>query len=317
MIFPSLPSGEEEVWAILAHREANSQRAIFRPIAPPPGQSPSAQPELVRKAIADGATALVVVPGDSPDLARALADAESKNVPVVLLGRPIDAPAGSKPFTYVEHEPFGPLAKRIVSTTLGDVKKSGRPMDGTVLLISDKVTDRPSADRLAALKSAVEAEGLTSIVNATFDSATPGSAKAAVLDAVKSHPDVIMALADEGEGILGASTARISLGGQPAFFVGGFAGYRAAIGTIPLQKESCFVDGRVDELARFAVVTALKRLKGESIEGRVDQGSVFYRGAGEIAQPVKYTAKITPEAINKGFDEMMSRPTSPKPTTLP
>ena len=254
-----------------------------------------------------------MVPGDSPELAQSLVEVEAKKVPVVLIGRTIAAPAGAKPFTYVDHEPFEPLAKRIVTTTLGDVKKAGRPMDGTVLLISDKVTDRHSAARQAALKSAVEGAGLHSIVDVTFDSATPGSANAAVLEAVKSHPDVIMALADEGEGILGASAARISLGGQPAFFVGGFAGYRSSLGTIPFQRESCFVEGRVDDLARLAVATALKKLNGEPTqerEGRIELGSVFTRGTGDVAEPVKNSGEITPAGINKGFEEMMPRPST-------
>jgi ABC-type sugar transport system substrate-binding protein len=322
MVIPSRLEGEVEVWGILAQREANDKKAIFRLMGPTPDQPVLNQSEVVRKAVDDGATALIVIPGDSADLAQTLVEIEAKGVPVVLLGRTIAAPAGAKPFTYVDHEPCGPLAKRIVATMLEDLKKAKRPTEGTVLLIMDKSPDPNATARMGTIKTALEGVGLRSVVEVTFDGNVAGDSQAVTLEAVKSHPDVIMAIADEGEGIQGASRARISLGGEPAFFVGGFAGYRKSMNTLAFQTESCYVEGRVDELSRLAVVTALKKLKGEPItqqEGRVELPAIFNRGSGQVAAPVQKGGEVTADSINKGLDGLIRRgtpataPPNPKP----
>jgi ABC-type sugar transport system substrate-binding protein len=315
MVVPSFPVNQVELWCIQAQREANTQKTIFRAMGPSEGQPSSNQPEVIRKAIADGASALIVVPGDAPELAQTLADAEAKGVSVVLLGRSIPAPTNSKPFTYIDHEAYVGLAKRIVATTIEDAKKAGRPLDGTVLLVTDQVFDQNSAVRQAALKEAVEAAGLRPVVNVSFNGSTAESAKKAVLEAVKAHPDVVIVLSDEGEGTFGASQARFSLGGEPVFFVGGFAGYRGQINDTLLANESCLVEGRVGEMATLAVHTALKKLKGEPVPERVELPATFRRGTGEIAPAVKPDSKAKAESIKKTIDDAIQSivPTQPPP----
>lgn len=249
------------------------------------------QAELIRKAMSDGASALIVVPGDSPDLAQALAEVQAKDVPVVLLGRTIPAPAGSKPFPYVTYAPFEESARRIVKTTLEDARKAGRSENGGGVILVDKVTDSTSAERVDALKAAAEAAGVKPIEMVSFDGSRPGSAKQPVLDAVASHPDLAIVLADDAESLRGASNARIESAGKPVFFVGGYIGHRGEMPSKGYSDESCHVDGKIEHLGRLAARQAVARLRGEPAEERSSPAIDFHRGSAAIA-----TSLTTPPA---------------------
>ena len=299
MIVPGVPKDEVELWAIWAQREANDHQMVFRATGPGPAESGQDQPEFVRKALADGASALLVVPGDSPDLARALADAEGKGVPVVLLGRTIPAPAGSRPFHYVTHAPFEDSAGRIVATALEDAKKADRPANGSALILADKDVDATSTIRVAALKSAAEAAGLRQVDTVPFDGLTVDSAKRAVIEAVKSHPDVAIVLADDAWAMKGASDARVELKGKPAFFVGGYIGHRAEPPSVAFTNESCFVDGKTEQLGRLAARKVIARLQGEPVDERSTPQIAFTRGSAEIAAEVKAEpSKVSPKSLD-------------------
>jgi ABC-type sugar transport system substrate-binding protein len=264
-VVPALVSGDVEIWALRAQHEANLKQAIFRIMGPKPNETAADQPEVVRRAVADGATALLVYPGDSPGLPKALAEAEAKGVPVVLLDKGLAAPEGSKPFTVVDYGPFDETAKRIVAATIEDLQKAKQPVDGTAILLSDKLVDGTSARRVAALKAAAEAAKFRQVVTVSIDGASPDLAKVAVMDAVKANPDVSVVLADDGEGLMAAAKARAEFGGKPIFFVGGYTDYRTSQVFTPPTQESCHVEGRFTELGAVAVNTALAKLRGESV----------------------------------------------------
>ena len=292
LVTPEVPSDEVEAWTFRAQREANGRQAIFRVMGPSPDQPSSKQPDVVRKAVADGATALIVVPGDSPGLGKALAEAEAKGVPVVLLARSIAAPAGSKPFSVVEHGDFDDSARKIVATTLEDARKVGRPADGTALVTVDQATDASSTRRVAALKSAAEAAGFRKVVMVPFDRSKDDAPKTAILEAVKANPDVSVVLADDSESTMWAAEARMALQANPTFFVGGYMDYGASKNYTPPTKESCYVDGKFADLGALAVKTALGRLRGEPAEEHVVMSTKFIRGQGLVASETDLLKKM-------------------------
>jgi ABC-type sugar transport system substrate-binding protein len=314
-VVPRVPTAELELWGLLAQNEANGKQVIFRVAGPGSAESPALQPESVRKSVADGASALIVVPGDSPELGPALAEAEAKKVPVVLIGRSVPAPPGTKPFTYVDHEPFEVSAGRIVSTILQDLKKAGKPADGTALVLADKEVDDWSSRRVAALEAAAKAAGLRRVEVVSFDGSKRDTAKLAVVEAVKAHPDVAVVLADETNGMRAASEARLEFKGKPAFLVGGYGGYRISAVPLTFPGESCFVEGHFEELARLAVVTALARLRGEPVDERVVQVPTFNRGSGLVADETSGTnPKPRPFGPPPGPAKEDSKPSAdPKP----
>ncbi len=282
-VAPSAPQGDVDVWAARAQHEANSKRAVFRIMAPGVGEGAEGQAAVVRKALSEGASALVVVPGDSPELPRALAEAEAKGVPIVLIDREIPAPDGAKPFTVVEHGPFDESARKIVETTVGDLIRAGKPSDGSALVMVDKVVDRTSAARVAALEAAAKGAKFRQVVRVPFDSTAEASARLAVLEAVKANPDTSVVLADDAESLLGAGLARAELAGKPVIFVGGYTDYRTSSIVAPPVRESCSVEGRYSELGGLAVVTAFDRIGGEPAGRHHALTSRFVKGEGAVS----------------------------------
>ena len=282
-IVPGPAEGDVLAWGMAAQTEANLHQVIFQIKEPGPDDPADPQPSIVRKAIEEGASALLVVPGDSPELPKALAEAESKKIPVVLIGRSIPPPPGSKPFTMVDHTPFEATAKRIVATTIEDIKKTTRPVEGTALVVVDQKTDATSAKRVEALKAAASTAGFTHVSTISIDGSKLEAAKDIVTDAIKLHPDVAVILADNTPAMLVASMARAELMGKPIFFVGGYVHYSNTPITMPFPRESCTVEGRYDELARLGVLTLLKKLKEEPVGEVVAQSPRFNRGDGLIS----------------------------------
>ena len=282
-VTPGVPTGDLQTWAMRAQHEANDKRAIFRIMGPGPDHPSSEQPDVVRRALADGASALIVCPGDAPDLPKVLAEAEAKGVPVVLIDKPLVAPEGSKPFTTVGHGPFESTAKQIVETTIDDLKNASKPINGTAIVLADKLVDGSSARRVAALKAAAEAAKFRQVVTVTFDGSFDDSAKTAVLEALKANPDVSVVLCDDAEGLMGAAIARVESKGKPTFFVGGYTDYRTSKIFQPPVRESCYVEGRHSELGGLAVVTALAKLRGETVGDHAYLTPKFNKGSGDVS----------------------------------
>ncbi len=287
MIIPGKPEDEVQLWAIWADREASDQHLVFRAMGPPPAEPTTTESEVVRKAPGDGASALIVVPDDSKDLPQTLADAEAKGVPVILLGRTIPAPPGSPPFASVTPAPIEEWAGRIVSTTLADAKKAGRPGDGTALIVTDKHPDSSSAERVALLRAAAEKAGLKPAETVTYDGEVTNAAKLAVIEAAQAHPDLAVVLTADGEGMHGASQARVELKGKPTFFVGGFVGYRAESSLLNFSSESCYVDGKVEQVGRQAALNIIARLRSEPIDEHATVKLELSRGLSQDAGPTK------------------------------
>jgi ABC-type sugar transport system substrate-binding protein len=307
-VVPEMAKGDVELWAYRAQIEANARRAIFRIWGPRPGESTDLQGEAVRRAVADGATALIVYPGSSPDLPKALAEAEAKGVPVVLLDRSVPAPEGSKPFTVIDYGPFDATAKQIVAATIEDLKKASQPVDGTAIILVDKVTDGTSGRRVAALKAAAESAKFKQVVAVEF-AGTPEAAKAAALEAIKAHPDVSVILTDDVEGMAGAAVARSDSKGKPVFFVGGYTDYRSSTFVTPPERESCYVEGRFSELGAQAVFTVLAKHRGEQVGEHVYLTPKFTKTEGAVSSET---------IANSSYPEMVKGAQSPnKPESEP
>jgi len=294
LVVPNLPTKDLEVWAMRAQHEANDKRAIFRIMGPSPTETAADQPTAVRRALAEKPSALLVYPGDSPELPKALAEAEAKGVPVVLIDKSIPAPEGSKPFTVVGPAPYEESAKKIVATTIEDLKKASQPINGTAIVLADKVVDRTSGERVAALKAAAETAKFRQVVTVPFDSTDQNAAKKAVLAAVKAYPDISVVLTDDGEGMYGAAVARGDSKGKPIFFVGGYTDYRSSMIITPPPRESCVVEGRFTEIGGLTVLTALAKLRGESVGEHAYVTSKFTKTEGAVASEAEHAAIPSP-----------------------
>ncbi len=279
LVLPGAPEGFLPIWVLIAQREAGALNAIFRISGPAPGEPPSKQGDSIRRAVGDGAQALIVVPADEPDTAVALAEVAAKQIPVVLLGKPLAAngsPVKSS-FTVVAPAPFGPSARQIVGAALGDAKKNGRPGDGIALILSNAEADPFAPERSAALKAAAEAAGVRKAEVLTFDG-EPATATRLVVDAIKAQPDVVAVLADDDLSLMAAIKARRDLKGNPNVFLGGYVGLRGPTSAMAFFQVSGFVEFRADQLAKLAVKEALDQALGKPAGPRIEQSMKLSRG---------------------------------------
>jgi ABC-type sugar transport system substrate-binding protein len=276
-VSPRLPDEETIEIAKEAQAEANLQHAIFKIMAPPASDPKLDQVELVKMTLNDDVSGLILMPGESPGLAKILAEAEAKGVPVVLVGRSVPAPEGSKPFTFVDFAPLGESASKVVATTIDDLKKAGRPIEGTVLVLADQATDRNSADRVAALKAAASSAGLTKVVEVPINGKNEAQAKAQASEALKAHPDTMIFLTDDPETMVAAGLVVEERKGQPMIAIGGFVEFTPLKSQIPLNLASCYAQGRYQRLGKLASETLLSKLNGQKVPDRVLLPPLFHQ----------------------------------------
>ncbi len=304
MVLPGMDE-DLELWAMAGQREAGDSQAVFRARGPVAGKPAATEAGVVREAVADGISALIVVPDGSPDLPAALAEAEEKGVPVVLLGDPVEPPPGKPPFTRVVPGSFDPAARQMVEAARADAKQLGLPEDLPAIILVDTGGDRYSKARVAAIKGATEAAGIKRVEMAPFDRGFD-KAKAALLGALKAAPGGAMVFCDDDDALLAASRTRIDLNKQPMIMVGGFAGSRGMWDPTYYAHESSFIECRNEQLAKLAVWTALSRVRGEKSTPVVELAAKFNRGMG--ADPAAWQAAGTPLAppppqVEPGFQK--------------
>jgi len=282
MVLPGPPDGDLESCALAAQQEAGIQQAIFRLVGPGPTDPPSKQGEMIRRAVGDGADALVVLANEDPDTARALAEVSEKGTAVILFGRPVAARQGKPPLILVAPEPFVITAKRLVEAAMADAVKNGRPADGEALILSTRKGDIYAADRVSALKAAAEAAKCRKVEVIPFDG-LPDDAVRGIEETAKSRPDLAVILAEGDEAMELAIKVRRALKGQPLTFVGGYAGLHGQFSANPYFQESAFVEFRPDSLARLAIRTALAKASGEVVGPVMTFEPRFNRGSGSTS----------------------------------
>ena len=277
LILPMPLDSYTEAWGQAAQREAAVDNSIFRSLGPPPGGTPMKSSKLVRDAIADGANAIVVVPDDDPDLAKAVEEAQSRKITVALLGRPIPKAEGPNLPPAVSMIALAPFADRLVSTAVDDARRAKLSLDGTALIVDHRAGDPFREDRVEAFRQALGRQGIkkVEVVAVEAKSADPGST---VIDAIKKFPDVFLALADDDEAMQGAVVSRIQTGGKPGFFVAGFVGNWQSSTPGVYLSESAHVELHYENLARVAIRMVLARAQGKDGPLRSFPEPLFYRG---------------------------------------
>jgi hypothetical protein len=177
---------ESEVEKSTARSQAGIEKARIR-ITVPVEASPGAQVQpastakdqatLVREAIARRPQVLIVEPADPADreLAKAVGEARAAKIPVVLLGRPVAAepgaqPAGASaaPLILVAPPPFAESARQLVASAIRNAKNAQLKPEGGAILLINTAADTFVPDRVAALRDALRAAGITSIVELPF-----------------------------------------------------------------------------------------------------------------------------------------------------
>jgi ABC-type sugar transport system substrate-binding protein len=302
LILPAEDNPDIQFYDAVCRLEAGNLRVIFQTFRPSPGDAKDKQAELIKKAVADGAAAMIVVADGSDATVLALADVDQKKTPIILLGRPVEAPKSGPPYTLVTFPPFGPSAKKIVEAILEDARKLGAPTDGTALFLQDTTADETSDARNAALTEALKAaktpiSATVPTTESINDTHKPG------VEVLKANPKIAIIVADDDSGVtIGPSLHKESKSKvyQP---LGGFVQPRSGPSPVVTGQATAVVERNVEALARKAVRVALERAEGKTVPERQEIDLVFRR------------AKYNPNPVDPSGP--IPRPPSLNPPSLP
>lgn len=283
LILPADGNTDLLIYDQAARTEAGflATKIVFRTLKPAAGDPPAKQGELIRQAVAEGASALVVVPDATKETADALAALDPKKVPVVLLGR---TPTGEAPAsaTVVAFEPFAASARKLVDSAVADSKKIGAAAGAPVIFATLAVADENSAGRDAALADALKAAKVPIAATVPVP-AEPTEAQKVVEAAMAAHPTAFGVIADDEAGVQAAIGARQAMGSRKYLIAGYFAG-RNNLVTLMTGPVSALAERSAENLVRRAVRTALERAQGKEVGAKV-LVPLELRVGGNVAAP--------------------------------
>jgi ABC-type sugar transport system substrate-binding protein len=269
LVLPAEDNPDIQLYDAVCRLEAGNLRVIFQAVRPSPGDPKGKQAELIKKAVANGAGAMVVVADGSDETVLALAAVDQKKTPIVLLGRPVEAPKSGPPYTLVTFPPFTASAKKLVDAVVEDAKKLGAPADGTALFLVDIAPDETSAERGDALKEALKAVKIP--ISATVTSTENASdAQKASTAALKADPKISIVVADDETGITLGPAIRKESKSKTYLPIGGYVQPRSSPSPVVTGQASIVAERSVETLARKAIRVALERAEGKTVPERLE-----------------------------------------------
>ena len=271
-------------WAAKASPAADRRRMILHETHLSADDPPAKQAELILAKLESKPSVLIVEPADAPEVVDALRAAQAKSVPIVLLDRAVPGLSGSGPVTLVTLPDFGPSAKSIVTAARESAKASNSPADGHAILLANARTDRHSADRVAALRSAIEAAGLT--LNETYTFKGQGEEiEIALQEKLKADPKLTFIFAEEDQGLAAANYVRFKLPEKRPIAVAGYFHFDSRDEPVPVNGCVMAVDGNQRGLIAKAVDAAFQLSKGEKIPERIEVPLILCPGGRRPAAP--------------------------------
>jgi ribose transport system substrate-binding protein len=266
MVFPGKPHMYEEIWERTARAEASGRKVRLDTLRPEPGDPPSKQADLIRRALADRPSALVVLADEDPAaVAPAVEEARDQGVPVVLLERPV--PVRGKPVHLVTFGPIREATRAMVKAGLETIKAGGQPADSPILVLAHEAADSYVESRLAELLAALKDAGGNVLPTMTYRGNVP-EATQAILSALEAHPKLALVFALDDRAISGGTTVRY--GHRPELLLAGFAVERKTMELVAANQCLGLVDINAPALARRAIEVALDLAQGKSHPERVE-----------------------------------------------
>ena len=294
---------EAEVWKSSARAQAGLDKVKLKVLGP--AEPPLSQAELVREALAHDPRVLVIESTgvEDPALPRAIEQAHSQGIPVVLAGGlPVgaEAVAGIRgeskttsnasarhqaPIISVVPQPFSVSAKQLVSAVIRNAHYSSLEPGNSAIIVINTAGDFFVPDRSLAINGALKAAGITTITEARFaDEAI--NAEKALSESLKDNPETIMVFMVDS---VGSSALRGMIKNDTThrFFVAGCyiaEGQTADLtGNVNVAAVAEFTPVR---LMRKAIATAAALAQGRDLPQLVDF-------------PIKISDATTPSAFIK------------------
>jgi ABC-type sugar transport system substrate-binding protein len=245
-------------------RDAGVKKYAFRSTKPPEKSGPMT-PEALAQAIRAAASrggGIIVEPIDATEARRALDEAAAKGVSIVLLDTAVPSSSPGKPHPRLAFAGFAGAGKKLVEGALEEAKLMRFPADGTIVLTHSSRNDLYGDRRFRSLADALDAAGRKFEV-LPIDAADNQSDK--VLDLLRTHPNTIIILFDDDNGLVAANLARKKWidAGHREIVLAGYAACDVRLDMILKGKAAALADRNIEGYARKALQLAIDHIEGK------------------------------------------------------
>ena len=294
---------ETEVEKSAARAQAGIDKARLRIAVPgesPSGQGQSAatstdQAALVREAIARHPQALIVEPAEpaEPDLARAVREARAAKIPVVLLGRPLSAASGSDakpasppqaPEILVAATPFADSAKQLVAAAIRNAKNAKLKPEGGALILVNTAADFLVPDRLAAIRAALQAAGITAIEELRF-ARDVQAAHTLLVQRLRADAKPVLVFSTDSQGTSAANQTIGEIVEERPFIQAGYNSDDSQSRMVAMGEFAALAEYAPTRLIRKGISTAVAVAQGREVPSRVEVPVVMHVSPEKSAAP--------------------------------
>jgi ABC-type sugar transport system substrate-binding protein len=304
---------EAEVEKSAARVQAGLEKARLRATPPPAssaksGSTTTNQAKEFREALARHPHAIIVEPADPTDrdLAQAIAEARAAKVPVVVLGRAISvepqaqAARPAAPLIKLEAPSFTETGRKIVASAIRNAKNAKLDPTGGALILVNTAADFLVAERVAALRDALQAAGITAIDEVTFASDLDAGAKL-VIERLKADAKAVFVFFVDVQGGTAANLASGEVAGERPFIQAGFTSDENLSRMVSVGEFAAVAEYIPARAVRKAVSLAVAAANGRAVPERVEAPMEFKDSppkSGAPAMQARY--KAMKNAAKKG-----------------
>ncbi|MEW4567763.1 substrate-binding domain-containing protein [Tautonia sp. JC769] len=262
-LLPNPPRVQPLIWKEAAQLDAAKKNVIFTVRTAGEGESMA---ELVRRVGREGTTALIVVVDDAEALGPAIAEARNRGIHVVTILEQVTA--DGEPVPVVVRGDYARAAEELVEAAAADATTLGKSAEGPALVIATE--EFPEADRRAeALFEALTRAGIETIGEGPRTvSGGQYDIGEAVLETLKSRPELAMVLTGDDTSFLGATIERSELPEGTGLTVAGYLVDPESFDIVDqsFASAAAFADDR--GLGILAFRNAMSLARGEAVPDR-------------------------------------------------
>lgn len=260
------PGGGNPFWAAVeqgAQEAAAANNVKLTVLAPPAETDVQTQISQIEDQLAAGVQAIVVAPTDQQALNATFDKAKARDIPVLFVDT--DAPwADKRAFIGTDNKAGGKLAGEHICKQLKASKK--------VALITGVMSQQTHIDRIGGAKEALQACGATVAAELPADS-DRAKGQQVMEDILTGNPDLEAVFASNDLMALGAAEAAKASGKLANIVIVGFDANPDAAKSILAGEMNASIAQSPSNMGKFGVENALKAIKGEQIETRIDTGT--------------------------------------------
>ncbi|HEX6289782.1 MAG TPA: sugar ABC transporter substrate-binding protein [Herpetosiphonaceae bacterium] len=260
------PGGGNPFWAAVeqgAKDAAAANNVALTVLAPPAETDVQTQISQIEDQLTAGVQAIVVAPTDQQALNATFDKAKAKGIPVLFVDT--DAPwEGKLTFIGTDNRAGGKLAGEHICKQLKGSKK--------VALITGVMSQQTHIDRIGGAKEALEACGATVVAELPADS-DRAKGQQVMEDILTGNSDLEAVFASNDLMALGATEAAKASGKLEGIVIVGFDANPDAAQSILGGEMNASIAQSPSNMGKFGVESALKAIRGEQVESRIDTGT--------------------------------------------